>query len=106
MGMRIEYAKKVENGQEMSQSAKVRLKLSYKYTGYVNIVLYIIAITCQSLSEPQNGGVQFTSLVKGSIASYSCSDGFKLIGEVNRQCLVTGQWSGEEPTCYRKLPIN
>uniref|UniRef100_A0A1X7VKS2 Sushi domain-containing protein n=1 Tax=Amphimedon queenslandica TaxID=400682 RepID=A0A1X7VKS2_AMPQE len=58
------------------------------------------AVTCQSLSEPKNGGVQFTSLVKGSIATYSCFDGFKLIGKVNRQCLATGQWSGEEPTCY------
>ncbi|XP_019863590.1 PREDICTED: sushi, von Willebrand factor type A, EGF and pentraxin domain-containing protein 1-like isoform X2 [Amphimedon queenslandica] len=60
----------------------------------------ICQVTCQSLSEPKNGGVQFTSLVKGSIATYSCFDGFKLIGKVNRQCLATGQWSGEEPTCY------
>ena len=61
-----------------------------------------IAVTCQRLGAPRNGGVSFDSLTKGSTATYTCKNGFKLVGDKKRECLKTGQWSGREPTCNRK----
>ena len=36
-----------------------------------------------------------------SVAAYSCNTGFQLIGQSERTCLPTGQWSAESPICHR-----
>ena len=33
------------------------------------------------------------------VALYNCSDGYDLVGVVNRACQANANWSGEEPTC-------
>ena len=37
----------------------------------------------------------------GSIAEYSCGITFHLIGDETRVCDITGEWTGEAPTCQR-----
>ncbi|XP_046668707.1 sushi, von Willebrand factor type A, EGF and pentraxin domain-containing protein 1-like isoform X2 [Homalodisca vitripennis] len=32
---------------------------------------------------------------------YHCQDGYRLVGNKNRTCLVNGTWSGEKPSCQR-----
>ncbi len=54
---------------------------------------------CGFLSNPLNGQVVFTATTQGSIASYSCNDGFSLNGDPTRVCQSTAQWSGTEPMC-------
>ena len=39
------------------------------------------------------------STIIGSVATYSCSDGYSLTGEPTRTCLPTGSWSGSQPSC-------
>ena len=43
----------------------------------------------------------------GSTATYSCNPGFILLGKFNvRTCLNSGKWSGQAPTCRRKLTVS
>jgi len=37
--------------------------------------------------------------------TYSCLEGYRLIGNAERRCLETGQWSGRLPIC-RRMFIN
>lgn len=54
---------------------------------------------CPNLTAPANGFVTFETDI-GSVAEYSCEDGFLLAnGSQQRQCGAEGQWSGEEPRC-------
>jgi hypothetical protein len=54
---------------------------------------------CPSLLDPLNGGVMWTNLSVGSIATYTCNSGFELVGNEMRTCQSDGVWSGEEPVC-------
>ena len=40
-----------------------------------------------------------------SQAVYSCNNGYTLVGNDMRQCLVDGQWSGVEPSCEGSVPF-
>ncbi len=40
-------------------------------------------------------------MVKNSMAMYTCSSGYKLVGNILRQCR-NGTWSGAEPQCKSK----
>ena len=50
-----------------------------------------------------NGMVSFNSTVEGSMANYTCDEGYILDGVVQRTCEENGQWSGDVPQCQRKL---
>jgi hypothetical protein len=40
---------------------------------------------------------------QGSVASFTCEDGYDLVGPINRVCsAVTGKWSGEDSKCEEK----
>lgn len=63
------------------------------------LISCVAAIDCGRLEDITNGFVEFDSTSFGSIASYTCRDGFVLMGKGIRQCRDNGQWSGEEPVC-------
>ena len=69
---------------------------------FVYLICLYIANDCGQLQDPEYGEVTITGTTTGSVATYSCNKGFKLTGNVNRICLVTGQWSRTAPTCQRK----
>ena len=57
-------------------------------------------VVCSDLEAPANAMIAYSdSTMIGSVATYSCSDGYSLTGEPTRTCLATGSWSGSEPTC-------
>ena len=59
---------------------------------------------CGNLTNPENGEVDHAEgTTFGQTATYSCDDFFKLMGDSNRTCQDTGNWSGSEPTCRRML---
>ena len=60
---------------------------------------------CPTLSI-ENGMVQYdrdpsssAAITGGTVATYSCADGYELVGEEKRTCLVDGTWTGTEPQC-------
>ena len=58
-----------------------------------------IAVSCGRLGHPPKGRVTTSGYSVGSTAVYSCEVGYALEGESERECLVTGEWSGNEPVC-------
>ena len=60
-------------------------------------------VVCPELMDPDNGSVQLSDMVFGSIATYTCETGYILNGSMSRDCMADGQWSGEEdPFCQSK----
>lgn len=56
-------------------------------------------ITCPPLPSPDNGQVNTPSQEVGSVANYSCNEGYNLEGVETRTCLQDGSWSGDPPVC-------
>ena len=65
------------------------------------IVLNATDGTMQYSTEPSASG-DFTG---GTVATYSCADGYELVGEENRTCLVDGTWTGAEPQCRSRYSV-
>ena len=63
----------------------------------------ITDVTCPILSVIANGNVFQNGVTVGSIATYSCDDGYDLINENERMCQPSGVWSGIEPFCKSKF---
>ncbi len=68
-----------------------------------------VIVRCQSLTHPTNGEVSVSTgtlgmnLGVGAVATYSCSNGYRLVGQATRTCVSNGGssgiWSGSEPMC-------
>ena len=60
---------------------------------------------CLGLTDPSNGQVFLATTILGSVATYTCEDGYMLMGIAMRECLASGSWSQQEPVCESKLPM-
>ena len=69
------------------------------------MTLFCKAVNCGNVPAPNFGTVQVTSLQLNGIATYTCLNGFKLIGAATRTCQTDGTWSGSAPTCQGKATI-
>ena len=58
-------------------------------------------VDCGDLFGPANGDVSLSSgTTFNSVATYSCSDGYNLVGgDMMRTCLASGSWSGAPSNC-------
>ena len=56
-------------------------------------------VVCGDLPDPINGTVILNGTVEGSIANYTCDEGFLRDGPVVRMCGSDGMWSGSTPQC-------
>lgn len=56
-------------------------------------------IDCGHLDDIENGVISHPLTIYDSVAIYSCTTGYTLIGASQRTCLESGDWSGSEPTC-------
>ncbi|CAH1396002.1 unnamed protein product [Nezara viridula] len=63
---------------------------------------------CRFPGAPAHSAVDFTnsSLVPGTVASYSCERGFELLGPSRRVCSPSGLWTPEGiPFCAKPLRL-
>ena len=59
---------------------------------------------CGNLTGPVNGQVTLTTgTTFRQTATYSCNTGYNLVGDSNRTCQATGNWSGSAPNCQGML---
>ena len=66
--------------------------------------LILTAVDCGNLTDPDNGSVTHTvGTAFRQTATYSCNTGYELVGDSNRTCQATGNWSGSAPTCQGML---
>ncbi len=76
------------------------------YYNLYHAVSFYSEISCDRLTNPLNGQVQFSSSSIGSIATYTCNNGYNLVGSIHQRiCRPDGEWSGEEPRCASKWII-
>ena len=55
---------------------------------------------CDPLKAVSNAVVSITNgNLFGSVATYTCVDGYFLVGDSSISCLDSGSWSGKEPVC-------
>ena len=67
-------------------------------------VTVIPLVNCGILTNPANGQVSHPAgTTFGQTASYSCDQGYNMLGSNTRTCLATGMWCGSEPTCQSML---
>lgn len=58
---------------------------------------------CETPPSPEYGSVMVSNSPHGSLAEYSCEEGYELSGQTIRQCISGQQWSDDAPRC---LPIS
>lgn len=58
---------------------------------------------CGSPGFPKNGDTVVDRTTYNSVVTYSCDEGYILIGDKNRTCHGNGTWSGVLPECERKF---
>jgi len=56
-------------------------------------------VACSFLSSIQNGSIKGTDFSYGGSVSFSCLEGFKLIGHDSLTCDIRGLWNGTLPHC-------
>lgn len=64
---------------------------------------YFAAMDCGVPDPLPNGTVSYNRTVFGSMATYSCMEGYELTaGDPLRQCQADGEWSSTVPRCERE----
>ena len=66
------------------------------------LLIYSLAVDCGAPPEPEYGFVQYTGTKLGSVASYSCTCGYQLVGDTVKVCSGSGLWSGNSTQCISK----
>ena len=56
-------------------------------------------VICPTPPAIDNGWIEVTSYEFNSTVSYSCSQGYVLVGVQNRTCTSAGEWGGVQPVC-------
>ncbi|XP_078702320.1 CUB and sushi domain-containing protein 3-like isoform X2 [Branchiostoma floridae x Branchiostoma belcheri] len=59
-------------------------------------------VACPELPFPTNGN-RTEGQLHGDTVTFSCNEGYELIGPENRTCQTNQSWSGEQPKCSGKL---
>ena len=73
---------------------------THTHTHIHTLSLWPTAVDCDDLPAPDNGKLIFSAgTTFGSIVTYSCNPGYKLVGLETRTCLEDKTWTGTAPTC-------
>lgn len=65
----------------------------------------VCGLSCPDLVDPLNGNVSQNGSEPGSMACYSCAQGYGPSSAGCRVCMLNGEWSGPEVTCESESEI-
>ena len=72
--------------------------------GKLFCIFIVIVFDCGDMDPPANGAVAVPSTTLSSVTTYSCDDGYELIGEsATRVCTESGVWSNSTVECRREF---
>ena len=60
---------------------------------------FFLPENCPILPDPENGMVTLTGVSVGDMATYTCNDGFELMGVQKLTCQEDGTWDNPLPLC-------
>ena len=64
----------------------------------------VLAINCGEPVSITNGDVSYSSTIVDSLATYSCNNGYTLVGDSDTvKCTNSGEWEGSIPACIGTL---
>ncbi|XP_033637046.1 sushi, von Willebrand factor type A, EGF and pentraxin domain-containing protein 1-like isoform X1 [Asterias rubens] len=66
---------------------------------WTDLTAFCRLITCSELAAPNHGAVNAPRRNNGSFATFTCDDGYNIIGDENITCMESGDWSGEPSEC-------
>ena len=72
------------------------------YNSFISIKIKIpfwFSVQCPILEEPQSGRLTQTSDGRTTVATFTCLDGYTLIGNNVLACLSDSSWNATEPIC-------
>ena len=98
------HVKVTGSGQDKLQSAGLFVSQvnSLGCVAYYDLLGVLSVISkCRYLNDPENGRVSLTGTIESSVATYTCNEGFSLVGDSRRVC-QDREWSGKAPVCSRK----
>ena len=73
-------------------------------TKQTNLATSITVIRCDALEPLPNGNYTFSVAGRpGTFVVYSCDEGYRLVGNLGRQCSSNGMWTGSTPTCISMI---
>ena len=67
--------------------------------------MWLSEILCPDLPDIVDGMVTIVGQSVDSLAVYSCSEGFDLIGDDVRVCLENATWNGSAPICQGQFSL-
>jgi len=66
----------------------------------ITLNIFTVIVDCKVPSVPANGTVSFTNGTKyGARADFGCDTGFRLVGNANSACHLSGRWEPGNPDC-------
>ena len=66
------------------------------------LLFVLLVVDCFNLTNPTNGQVSLDMTIYEAVASYSCNEGFILMGPTARTCQSNGNWTDNAPVCQSK----
>ena len=58
-------------------------------------------LSCPSLPAIMNGQLLVAGDRPGTVAQYVCNKGFTLVGDSQRTCQISGEWTSTDPFCRK-----
>ena len=70
-----------------------------------NLLSTPIVVDCGRPPFAFFSGADTTATTVGTVITYTCFSGRRLVGDRQRTCLASGEWSGDTPQCERTYTV-
>lgn len=95
------FVRLLARGNQITFGSETNLRCNhFKQTTAIAIEIdLILGNSCGYPGEPKHGGITGKDYSFGKTVFYSCDNGFRLIGDRERKCMLSGRWTGAVPVC-------